>query len=558
MRNQLAVLALAAVTVVPAAFAAPALAAKDELVIGINQFPANWHPSIEAMMSKNYILGMARRPLTAYDADWKLTCLLCTELPSVEKGTAAYETRPDGTKGVKATYTIHPKATWGDGRPVTTEDVLFTWEVGKHPQSGYSNTDLFVRDIIAIDVKDERTFTIHRDKPVCDYQAINDFALLPAHIERPVFAADPAAYRTRSRYETDTTNPGLYAGPYRIAQVESGSHVVLEPNPGWWGEKPAFKRVIVRAVENTAALEANLLAGQMDMIAGEVGLPIDQVLSFEKRHGGRYTVLYKPGLFFEHVDLNLDNPALRDPRVRKALLHAIDREAINKQLFGGRQPVAHNEINPLDRVHVPGYPTYPYDPAATASLLDEAGWTEKRGGIRHNAQGERLTLELMTTAGNRSRELVQQVLQSQWRQAGIDIRIVNEPPRVLFGQTLKERRFKAMALFAWISAPDNIPRTIFHSGMIPTAENGWAGQNYTGYRNPEMDRVLEDLEHVCEPEANRALWAKLQRLYAEDLPNLPLFFRADPFILPQWLDGVVPTGHQDPTTLWIETWKPKG
>ncbi|TWA71356.1 peptide/nickel transport system substrate-binding protein [Azospirillum brasilense] len=555
-RTGLAAFTLAAALAAPT-IATPALAAKDELVIGMTQFPSNWHPSMEAMMAKSYVLSMARRPFTAYDPDWRLTCLLCTELPALDKGTAEYETRADGKKGIKVTYTINPKATWGDGTPVTTEDVLFTWTVGKHPQSGYSNFDLFARDIVAIDAKDERTFTIHRDKAVCSYAEINDFEILPAHLERAVFEADPATYRNRSKYETDTTNPGLWFGPYRIAQVEPGSHVVLEPNPTWWGAKPTFKRVIVKSIENTAALEANLLAGQVDMVPGETGLPLDQVLAFEKRHGSRYNVFYKPGLFFEHVELNLDNPALADVRVRRALLHAVDREAISKQLYDGRQPVAHNEISPLDRVHAPGYPTYAFDPALAAKLLDEAGWSERRAGVRHNAKGERLSLEIMTTAGNRSREVLQQVLQAQWRQAGVEVRIVNEPARVLFGDTLEKRRFKSMALFAWISAPENIPRTILHSSMIPTEANNWAGQNYTGYKNPEMDKVLEDLEHVCEPDANRALWAKLQTLYAQDLPNLPLFFRADPFILPPWLEGVVPTGHLDSSTLWIETWKAK-
>lgn len=545
--------------VLPAAVmaAGPAMAAKDELVIGINQFPANWHPSIEAMATKAYIEGMTRRPFTVYDADWKLICMLCTELPSVEKGTAVYETRADGSRGVAVTFTIHPDARWGDGKPVTTRDVLFTWEVGKHPLSGFSNFDLYGRDIVSIDVKDERTFTMHRDKPVCDYAAINDFRLLPEHLERPVFAADPATYRNRSVFETDPTNPGLVTGPYRMAEVASGSHVVLEPNPHWWGQKPAFRRIVVRAVENSAALEANLLAGQVDMVAGEVGLPLNQVLALEKRQGQRFRFVYKQGLIYEHIDLKLDNPILADLRVRKALLHAIDREAISKQLFEGRQPVAHNQTNPLDRVHAPGYPTYPFDAAAAGRLLDEAGWTEKRGGIRHNAAGERLQVEIMTTAGDRTRELLQQVMQAQWKQAGVDVRIVNEPARVLFGQTLKERRFKAMALFAWISSPENIPRTTLHSSMIPTAANGWAGQNLTGFRDAEMDAVIDKLEYVCEPEPNRLLWTRLQQIYAEQLPALPLFFRSDAHVLPPWLDNLVPTGHQGFSSFWVETWRVK-
>ncbi len=532
----------------------PAEAAHDTLTIGLSQFPANWHPSIDAMAAKHYILAMARRPFTTYDTAWTPLCMLCTELPAVDKGTAVLETRPDGKQGYAVTYTIQPNAAWGDGAPITTEDVLFTWEVGRHPQSGFSNFDLYSRDIVDITVKDKKTFTLHRDKPICSYAEIDDFNLLPAHLEKPVFDADPAAYRQRSKYETDTTNPGLWYGPYKITAVEPGSYVVLEVNPTWWGAPPPFKRVVVKTIENTAALEVDLLSGGIDMIPGEAGLPLEQALAFEKKHAGAYSIIYKPGLSYEHIDLNLDTPALADARIRQALLLSVDRAAISKQLFEGRQPVADNQVNPLDRVYSQDFPRYAYDPKAASALLDAAGWSGRRGGVRVNAKGEALSLEIMTTAGNRSRELVQQVLQSQWKQAGIEVRIVNQPARVMFGQTLRERRNKGMALFAWISSPENIPRTTLHSSMIPVAANGWAGQNFTGFKNAEMDRIIDDLETVCEPTANQRLWTRLQQIYAGELPALPLFFRADPHILPKWLGGVAPTGHQAATTLWIETW----
>ncbi len=532
--------------------ATPATAAKDELVIGISQFPGNFNPNIDSMMAKTYVLAMARRPFTVYDADWKLICMLCMELPDIEKGTAVPEKTADGKDGIALTYTIRPDAVWGDGTPVTTRDVVFTWEVGRHPKTGVASSELYER-ITAIDVKDDKTFTMRVNKRTCDYQGINDFDVLPAHIERPNFS-DPAEYKTRSAYETDTANPGLWFGPYRIAEVSSGAHIVLEPNPTWWGEKPHFRRIVVRAVENTAALTANLLSGDVDMIAGELGLTLDQALQFEKRYRDRYAILYKPGLIYEHIDLNLDNPMLQDRRVRRALIHAIDREAISRQLFEGKQPVAHGQTNPLDRVYFAGVPKYAYDPGKAAALLEEAGWTRGPDGIRRNEEGAPLQLEIMTTAGNKSRELVQQAMQSQWRAAGIDVRIRNEPARVFFGQTVRERKFKAMAMFAWISSPENIPRTTLHSDEIPTPENGWAGQNYTAFDNKDMDKVIDDLEVVCEPEANQALWNRMQALYAEELPVIPLYFRANAFILPKWLKGVVPTGHQYPTSLWIETW----
>ena len=526
-------------------------AQRDLLTIGITQFPSTLNPNIDAMAAKSYVLGMAVRPFTVYDADWKLVCLLCSELPSIENGLAVPVDLPEGGKGIDLTYTIRADAKWGDGVPVTTKDVLFTYEVGRNRQSAVGNAELY-RRITGIDVKDDKTFTLHVDKLTFDYAAINDFVLLPAHIERPAFA-DPAQYRVQTRYATDPTNPGLYNGPYRVSEVATGSYVLLEPNPHWAGPPGQFRRITVRTIENTAALEANLLSGTIDMVAGELGLSLDEALAFDKRHGAAFQIIYKPGLVFEHIDLNLDLPALSDRRVREALLLGLDRETISQSLFAGRQPVADSFVNPLDPGFSAGTPRYRHDPKRAAALLDEAGWPLGAGGLRSNAAGQNLSLELKTTAGNRTRELVQQVLQSQWRKIGIDVRLKNEPARVLFGETMRHRRFE-LAMYAWISAPESVPRSTLHSSEIPDEANGFAGQNTPGFKNAEVDRLIDALEIELDSDKRKAMWAELQRLYATELPSLPLYFRSDTFILPKWLKGVRPTGNQSPSTLWITDW----
>jgi peptide/nickel transport system substrate-binding protein len=176
--------------------------------------------------------------------------------------------------------------------------------------------------------------------------------------------------------------------------------------------------------------------------------------------------------------------------------------------------------------------------------------------MRRNAAGEPLRIELMTTAGNRTRELIQQVAQGQWRELGIDTVIRNEPARVFFGETTSKRRFSGLALFAWISSPENVPRSTLHAQEIPTEANGWSGQNFPGYRNPRMDELLDEIEVELDRDKRQALWHELQRIYAEDLPALPLFFRADAHVWPTWLRGVEPTGHMAPVTLWVEQWRP--
>jgi len=549
MRRSLAILSLCL------SLAAPiAASARDSLTIGLSQYPVTLNPLIESMLAKTYVLAFVHRPITAYDPSWRLVCMLCETLPTLENGLARIESLPGGKKGIAVTYALKADARWGDGTPVSSADVAFTWTVGRHPRSGVSNSELFNR-ITRVEILDARRFTLHFDRVTFDYNAVNDLRLLPAHIERPRFEAAPENYRTQTAYEQDSTNPGLYNGPYRIAGLERGSHVLLIRNPHWAGPRPAFDRIQIRAIENSAAMEAHLLSGGIDMIAGELGLPLEQALALEKRQGGRFTFITRPGLVYEHLDVNLSSPILADRRVRRALLAALDRDGLTRQLFEGRQPVAATMVPQLDWAFAEDVPTAKFDPAAASALLDEAGWRIGPGGIRVNDKGEKLALELLTTAGNRSRELVAQVIQAQWRKVGIDLKLRTEPPRVMFGDTVTQRKFPHLAMFAWYSAPEGVPRSVLHSTLIPTAANNWAGQNYPSYANPKMDALLDAIEIETDRPRRKALWRDLQRLYAEDLPALPLYFRADPFILPKGMSGLSPTGHQDPSPYWVEQWR---
>lgn len=525
----------------------------DRLTIGISQFPSTLHPAFDSMLAKSYTIALARRPITAYGPDWKVRCLLCTGLPSLEDGTAKHETAENGDPGLAVTYELDGDAVWGDGTPISVKDVILAWEVGRHERSGIDSAELY-RRIDRIDMHSDKRFTLHMNKRTCDFDNISGLTLLPDHIERAIFEKGAETYRQRTAYDTDPANPGLWYGPYRVARVTAPQSILLERNPSWWGPAPQFDEVLIKVVENTAALTANLLSGDIDMIAGELGLNIDQALSFEKRYGGDYQVIFKSGLVYEHLDAMLDHPALQDRRVRQALILGTDRNAISERLFDGKQPVADSNVNPLDSVHHAGTPRYDFDPDAAVSLLEDAGWKKGSDGIRVK-DGVRLSFDLMTTAGNKTRELVQQVLQSQWREIGAQATIRNEPAQVFFGETVSKRRFSGLALFAWISAPESIPRTTLHSEMVPTEENGWTGQNYTGYRSDDMDRIIDSLEVDCAPEDQSRLWSELQELYATDLPAIPLYFRANTYILPKGMTGLVPTGHQFPSTLWVEDWR---
>jgi peptide/nickel transport system substrate-binding protein len=218
--------------------------------------------------------------------------------------------------------------------------------------------------------------------------------------------------------------------------------------------------------------------------------------------------------------------------------------------------VAATWVNPLSPYYDASIPVVPFDLAGAKALLKEAGWTPGPDGICRNAAGARLSFELGTTAGNRLRELQEQVLQSNLRNACVEITLKNEPARTLFGETLKQRRYTGMEMYAWSSAVTESPLRTLGTSQIPTAANSYGGANYPGFSDANMDADIAAADSELDPLKQKAIWSEMQHIYAEQLPVLPLFFRAEPHITPTWLRGYTPTGHADLSSYWAEEWHP--
>jgi peptide/nickel transport system substrate-binding protein len=293
-------------------------------------------------------------------------------------------------------------------------------------------------------------------------------------------------------------------------------------------------------------LTANLIAGEGDATA-TANLSLEQLAEIDRRAGTRMVTHHKEGLTWEHIDFNLDNEWLKDKRVRHAIAHAIDRESIAQNLFAGRQPVAHTYFGPKHFAFNANVKKYSYDPARARQLLAEAGFTPGADGILRDAQGRPFRLTIMTTSGNAVREQVQQILKDQMKQVGIDLVIDNRPASVLFGQVTTRRAYPHLVMYAWVSSPITHFRTIWHSKEIPTAANNYVGQNTPGYKNAEVDRLLEQAEEELDEAKRVVLLKKVQEIWAEDLPSLPLFFRLELNVSRKDLKNYKPRGIGAPT-----------
>ncbi len=534
-----------------------------ELNIGLTQEFENLNPVIMSMVATSYSALMVGRTLTQIDADSQRQPQLAVTIPTLENGLARLQ-EADGRRWIEAEYEIQPAARWGDGEPLTCRDFRFAWQVGSSDFVSVPNTEIYrqIKDI-RVDPVDPKQCTFVYAEARWNFNHHHRLHPLPEHLERPIFerhGGEPEGYEQHSLYTRDPTHPGLYHGPYLIADMALGSHIILEPNPTFYGSRPHIERIVIKLIPNTGTLEANLRSGNLDMVS-TLGMSFDQALAFADRVAAQdlpFVVNFQPGLVYEHLDLDLDNPFLQDVNVRRALVHAIDREGLTDALFDGRQPPALHNLAPIDAWYTDDpdkIVIYRYSRRQANRLLDEAGFTLASDGFRYDADGRRLRLRLMTTAGNKVRELVQIYLQDQWRAIGVDVRIQNEPGRVFFGQTMRRRTFEGAAMFAWSSSPENNPRSQFASSQIPSAENGWSGQNYMGWRNDRVDRLVDILDEEFDAQARLAYIHEILYHYTSEVPRIPLFYRSETSVTPANLVGYRVTGHQTTAPNHVEYWR---
>ena len=527
------------------------------LTMGMAQFPPDMHPAITATSIKDTILFAVNRPMTAYSADASVICALCTEVPSLANGLARVVRREDGADGMEVTYHLKPDLFWADGVPVTAKDVVFT----------YTTSLMFgpSRTIEKAEATDDHTVKFTLRTTQYDYARIaNSFAaqaILSEHIEGPVVAAarTPLEYGEKSNFNRHPENPGLWLGPYMVQEFRPNEQIILVPNPHWHGTKPGFQKVVMRLIENTSALQANLLSGDVDTVAtGNLGITLDQILSLTKTASAKFDFDFQPSPnSYEHLAVNLDNPLLADKRVRHAMSMAVDRKTIVTRLFEGKFEPALGFKHPSQFGYDPSVKTWPYDPKAAKALLAEAGFKPGPDGILLSPTGQRFSIDLVSTAGNRTRELIEQVLQTEMKAIGIDIVIKNEPARVMFGETLRKRSFTGLVEFQSDMATDYVPLIYFASSYIPTAENNWSGLNYMDFHDDAMDQAITLARAELDAEKRRALWKPIQDVYAEEMPEIPLYFPALGLITPKWMTGIVNPRRYGFVTAWIEEWRPR-
>ncbi len=502
-------------------------AAKKRIVIGISQEPDTLFMPFKEMNAAEHVGRPSALMLTVFDDKWQLAAQAAERVPTIDNGGVVINA--DGS--MQVSWTLREGLFWADGIAVTADDFIFGWQLMKDPDLEVLDRASAMR-VRSMTSSSPRELVVTWEKPYAYYAYFRNHEPLPKHLLQPIYDKDKASLK-QSSYGT---RPVL-GGGFTITEWVPQSHITARRNPHAKAFAPQLDEIVWKIIPQTQTMEAAFLSGAVDVIS-VIGFTFDQATDFAARHPEAVTH-FTPALMLEHIDLNLDHPALQDRRVRQALVYALDREQLSSQLFGGKQPVAHSS-EPDDNDD-PGVVRYPYDPKKAAALLDEAGFVVGADGVRSKG-GVALKFSLNSTAGDRLREQVEQLLVMWWKAVGVEVTIQNQPAKLLFGDTIRRRKFDSMVMFTWTKEPNKIDETLWRCDQKPVDTNAFQGRNYPGFCDPEVDRLLDEAQGTVDGAARRAIHRQIAARISEAVPMIPLYDRVDVSVTPKSLVGWHPTG----------------
>lgn len=441
---------------------------------------------------------------------------LAAEIPSAERGT--WIINPDGT--MDSTYKLQAGALWHDGTPFTSRDVVFGHRVQLDPRIDANPAfagALRRYGAERVDTPDDTTAVIHWSKTFgfADSLTFRDFTPLPAHLLQELYERDVDEFWRHSYWTEDSGFVGT--GPYRLTRWERGVFMDLQAFDRYYLGKPHIDRIIIVFVQDNNTAIARVLTGEVDMAWGAI---FDQsAMDLVRSRGIGDFVIGSEGvnhLAFQFKDMAQPIELARDVRLRRAMAHATNRQAINEVDADGMSGPADSWIHPLD----PRYPQaepyiakYPYDPPRALGLFAEAGWTRGADGLLRNQEGRTFGCEIRGQLGRKSGP----VTADSWRGVGIDAVAEERPAGV-------ERDLAIRATYKCVEESyRGFGRTgVLHlhsdEAMIP--ERRYVGNNRGAYMNPELDRLIDGWFAATRASDRLQLDREMVRTISTDLPIL--------------------------------------
>jgi peptide/nickel transport system substrate-binding protein len=391
------------------------------------------------------------------------------------------------------TYVFHLRrgVRFHDGRALTSADVKATFDFIMNP-ANKSPKQGALRLVTSIETPDDATVIFHLRQAYASF-SVN---LIPSAIG--IVPANAGA---------DFSRHPIGSGPFRFVRQSQDEEVVLERNPEYFRDAPQVAGVRFRVVPDGVVRALELRKGSADLEMSSLSPDIIPVLARQPD----LAVTDRPGTNFTYLGFNLEDPLLSHREIRQALALATDREALIRYLLHGQAKLAGGALPPDHWAAEPNVAQYPYAPARAEQVLEAAGFPRKQDGVRL-----RLTLKCSTEEQAR---LIGAALQEQWGRAGIQLELRPLELATLFSDVAKGN-FQ-ITYQRWVGAntdPDFFEYA-FSSKRFPPD-----GANRGHYRNARVDALTDQIRVEMNQEKRKELCSEAQKILAEDLPYLPMWF----------------------------------
>jgi peptide/nickel transport system substrate-binding protein len=388
-------------------------------------------------------------------------------------------------------FHLHHNVHFHDGRELTSTDVKSTFDFILNPANRSPKRGAF-RQVASIDTPDSATVIFHLKEP---------YASFPVNLVRATTGIVPA------NAPANFSQHPIGSGPFRFVSQSQDSAVTIERNPEYFRTASQLSRIRFRIVPDAIVRALELRKGSADLELSSLAPDMIPVLAKQPD----LSVTEGPGANLTYLGLNLEDPILVHREVRQALAYATDREALVSYLLHGQAQIASGVLPPSHWAYEGCVTQYKLNSARAAQLLDRAGYPRRQDGVR-------LHLTLKTSTDEQYR-LIGAALQDQWRRVGIDLELRPLEQATLLSDALKGN-FQ-LNLLRWVGAtndPDFF-EFAFSSKRFPPD-----GANRGHYRNPRIDTLTDQIRTEMDREKRKALCSEAQKILADDLPYLPLWF----------------------------------
>jgi peptide/nickel transport system substrate-binding protein len=469
----------------------PVWPSADELVVALESPPASLDPRVATDQSSARVFAVLLNGLCTKDEQGN-------PLPDL----ARWELL-DG--GRRYRFHLRPGVRFHDGRPLTSADVVWTFRTILDGSVTTSKRGAFPQ-LLSVAAVGPATVDFRLSEPFGAFplELTTSMGIVPAGTTADEMNRRPVG-----------------TGPFRLVE-RTPDRVVLERFDGHFAGPPKLDRIVFKVVPDATVRALELLKGSVQLVVND--LPPDLVPRF--RRDRRYRVIEGPGATYSYIGFNLEDPLLRDLRVRRALAHAIDRERLVETLWRGLGVVTETMIPHGHWAHHERLRLIPYDQAAARRLLDAAGHPDPDGP----GPAPRFAVTYKTST-NEPYVLQAQAIQAMLAQVGIDLRIrVYE--FATFYEDVRKGNFQLFAMLRTGVLDPQVYRLVLHSASFPPA-----GQNRGRYKNARFDWLIEQGGQLTDSAARRPYYLEAQEILARDLPYLSLYIKTNVAVMPAEIEG---------------------